>query len=1250
MTTNTSSWRWSGAGLWIGLVIAAGVGCGRPGGPYAFPGSQSEFPIPDSGVGLPPPTIDVQESPKCTPAQSASPLPARTTIAGVMQTDSQPSVYRTSDLFNLFNSVCGGCHAGGANDGGFTVTATTFPRVVTRAAGGLGDQVYQLITSDDTSGNPATSVMPPYGVPYSQRASSDAVVQLATLLDTWMSQGSPSTSFTLGTDTPTTSAGYAMSAELGAQLTNIGSCVPNKAAMGTSLDAMSRLDTFFTAATQLPSTLDQTDLISMDSAVLASTGVVSYVPTYPLWSDNAGKMRYVRVPVGQSIVFDKKTQSFSIPPNTRFYKTFLKQVVDANGMTTWRKIETRLIVSRPDTTKSDGSAQQNALFGTYIWNADESQANLSNQPLRDSNPFADQIFTIVTDEVKDQAIIATKPVNLPAAEDAAGITRHYAVPGSQRCLQCHMGSPSASFVLGFTPLQVARRPSGAGGVYEPAAGDELTQVQRLMDYGVITGLTSPQDILPLELAEGSRLPRNVHELNAQAYMVGNCAHCHNPRGYPSVRQPAVSDVLIFLPGTGANEGIFQFPLETMSPIRMRGLNQTVPIPYVTPSLYDMPSDDALGKFFCPDPTDPACMQNRQWILAPWRSLIYRNTDTPYDYFDDYTPFPHMPLNTSGYDCRVAALMGDWMVSIPSKLKHPAMSESAFPDGNGGSFVGTNANTDPQPYQEVLPTDSDYAAAVAAASTRLQQYHLQGLRYGWCPSEYTTDIVDPVIAQEVNLNLPVSSDVKTYYSSTNTQDMIMPSLTPVRPDYLAFDDTNPPGDWLPRRPDWATALVNPDVPSIIQAEQAAADLTTDSQVEDLTNVLTALENIQITSDTRAALTQKYPFGLWDTSAPGCNFSGVPTFGSYTGTDRPQWMSVVQPQPAASAPVFSQSTGAAIFNTVCFNCHGVNADSKGLMADEITNLTGGDARVADFRDGFLGPISAPGSYRTEVFGSAAASLGIGVDDLSARYMAWMALGGTNKHLPQDVLNTVSLAPVLGQVRGHVALTGTPDMLRLGLDLCEELAESDDNQTSITMSSLVPNGRMGWSQFTGLVDVNGDAEMWLRLCNLGNPQFVRVLNMFGGWTTTKTPAGLYSSGNNLYWVKDPNTGTDWYGANPVMDQLGQVHTGVTSDNYFPLCVAMPANPTELQIAQQALQSTPVAGTNAVIPFCPSGFVAPAHQLQVDTSASPVDYVDGRKWAARGAINAALAVFLYLDQMERDPTQRQPLYTQCNLLGANQ
>ncbi len=230
----------------------------------------------------------------------------------------------------------------------------------------------------------------------------------------------------------------------------------------------------------------------------------------------------------------------------------------------------------------------------------------------------------------------------------------------------------------------------------------------------------------------------------------------------------------------------------------------------------------------------------------------------------------------------------------------------------------------------------------------------------------------------------------------------------------------------------------------------------------------------------------------------------------------------------------------------------------------------------------------------------------------------------------------------------------MLRLGLNLCEQLVGSDDNGTRISLQNLVSTGRMGWSAYTGLVDSNGDAEMWLRLCNLGNRQIVRALNVTGSWSAGSSSASLSASGAQLYWARSlptatSPTGDDWYGANPVMDPVGNIQTGVTPNNLFPMCVLPPTKTADRQVAQQALQASPVAGKN-VIPFCPDGFAVPAHQLQFTSDGSSYDFVDGRKWAARGAINAALAVFLYLEQMESDPTQRQPLYTQCNLLGGQQ
>ena len=169
----------------------------------------------------------------------------------------------------------------------------------------------------------------------------------------------------------------------------------------------------------------------------------------------------------------------------------------------------------------------------------------------------------------------------------------------------------------------------------------------------------------------------------------------------------------------------------------------------------------------------------------------------------------------------------------------------------------------------------------------------------------------------------------------------------------------------------------------------------------------------------------------------------------------------------------------------------------------------------------------------------------------------------------------------------------MLRLGLNLCEQLVGSDDNSAQISLQNFMKAGQMKWSDYTGLVDTNGDAEMWLRLCNLGNRQIVRALQIQGNWTATTNPANLYANGINLYWARASPTGDDWYGGNPVMDHVGNLQTGVAPSNLFPMCVRPPKDAAQAQLAQAGAPSFTVAGKN-VIPLCPDGFATPVHQVQ--------------------------------------------------------
>ena len=93
-----------------------------------------------------------------------------------------------------------------------------------------------------------------------------------------------------------------------------------------------------------------------------------------------------------------------------------------------------------------------------------------------------------------------------------------------------MGSESKSFVLGFTPLEINRRAPGEYARNQKVTADELSLAERLAAYGVVAGYIRSEELPRLEWM-ASQSPRNIFEFKAQAYMVGNCAHCHNPDGF-----------------------------------------------------------------------------------------------------------------------------------------------------------------------------------------------------------------------------------------------------------------------------------------------------------------------------------------------------------------------------------------------------------------------------------------------------------------------------------------------------------------------------------------------------------------------------------------------------------------------------------------------------------------------------------------------------------------------------------------------
>jgi hypothetical protein len=70
---------------------------------------------------------------------------------------------------------------------------------------------------------------------------------------------------------------------------------------------------------------------------------------------------------------------------------------------------------------------------------------------------------------------------------------------------------------------------------------------------------------------------------------------------------------------------------------------------------------------------------------------------------------------------------------------------------------------------------------------------------------------------------------------------------------------------------------------------------------------------------------------------------------------------------------------------------------------------------------------------------------------------------------------------------------------------------------------------------------------------------------------------------------------------------------------------------------------------PYCPDDLFAGNDKWKLasipnpDSPALPRILTDAKKWAQRGAVNAALSVFLYLDAIERGTVVPQPAFNKC-------
>jgi hypothetical protein len=182
-------------------------------------------------------------------------------------------------------------------------------------------------------------------------------------------------------------------------------------------------------------------------------GAIEYEPDYPLWSDGVQKRRWMILPAGTQIDTHNMAH-WQFPIGTKLFKEF-----SVRG----RLIETRLIERVSNKT---GHVKNDYFMGTFVWSADQSEAVLTSDGVRDA------------------------------------LDTDHDVPEQTACVECHRGEPGA--YLGVSAVQLSR-----SGMLDTLAKRSLLSVD-------------PKRSFPI--------PGDEIQVAAVGYMNANCGHCHSAHG------------------------------------------------------------------------------------------------------------------------------------------------------------------------------------------------------------------------------------------------------------------------------------------------------------------------------------------------------------------------------------------------------------------------------------------------------------------------------------------------------------------------------------------------------------------------------------------------------------------------------------------------------------------------------------------------------------------------------------------------
>ena len=224
-----------------------------------------------------------------------------------------------------------------------------------------------------------------------------------------------------------------------------------------------------TQAPVAPRLLSETGLYAGGGTRVVDTRNRAFAPQYPLWSDGAGKRRWVQLPADATIDVSN-IDRWDFPIGTRFWKEFA-----FDG----RKVETRMLWR---------VSAERWVFATYAWNEAQTDAALAPE------------------------------AGIPGVAEVAPGKRH-SIPGIADCRSCH--DSARTEILGFDALNLSddRDPNAPHG--EPLTRDMIT-LKTLTNEGLIYPKRPELIDTPPRINASSPEQRA-----ALGYLSTNCGSCHN---------------------------------------------------------------------------------------------------------------------------------------------------------------------------------------------------------------------------------------------------------------------------------------------------------------------------------------------------------------------------------------------------------------------------------------------------------------------------------------------------------------------------------------------------------------------------------------------------------------------------------------------------------------------------------------------------------------------------------------------------